>query len=61
MVDEVEGRLTHNLTHFARALRVAGLPVGPARVVDAVRAVMAATNNACPPPRLATVIEGMLL
>ncbi|MGB8622413.1 MAG: VWA domain-containing protein, partial [Paracoccaceae bacterium] len=35
-------KLTHNITHFARALRKAGLPVGPGRVIDAVRAVQAA-------------------
>ena len=35
-------RLTHNITHFARALRRAGLPVGPGRVMDAIRAVQAA-------------------
>lgn len=35
-------RLTHNITWFARALRKAGLPVGPGRVIDAVRAVQAA-------------------
>ncbi|MCR9114699.1 MAG: VWA domain-containing protein [Rhodobacteraceae bacterium] len=35
-------KLTHNITHFARALRAAGLPVGPGRVVDAIRAVEAA-------------------
>ncbi|SFE18236.1 vWA domain-containing protein [Roseivivax sediminis] len=35
-------RLAHNITHFARALRAAGLPVGPGRVIDAVRAVEAA-------------------
>jgi len=34
-------RLTHNITHFARALRAAGLPVGTGRVIDAVRAVAA--------------------
>ncbi len=34
-------KLTHNLTWFARALRKAGLPIGPGRVVDAVRAVQA--------------------
>jgi len=37
-----EGKLTHNITHFARALRKAGLPVGPGKVIDAVRAVAAA-------------------
>jgi uncharacterized protein with von Willebrand factor type A (vWA) domain len=36
------GRLADNIAHFARALRKAGLPVGPGRVVDAVRAVEAA-------------------
>ncbi|WP_238367326.1 vWA domain-containing protein [Mesobacterium pallidum] len=35
-------RLTHNITWFARALRKAGLPIGPGRVIDAVRAVEAA-------------------
>ncbi|WP_112322250.1 vWA domain-containing protein [Oceanibium sediminis] len=34
-----DGRLAENITHFARALRRAGLPVGPGRVVDAIRAV----------------------
>ncbi|EIE52524.1 VWA domain CoxE-like family protein [Citreicella sp. 357] len=32
-------RLAQNIVHFARALRRAGLPVGPGRVLDAVRAV----------------------
>jgi uncharacterized protein with von Willebrand factor type A (vWA) domain len=32
-------KLTHNITHFARALRAAGLPLGPGRVIDAIRAV----------------------
>ncbi len=36
---EGTGALTANLMHFARALRVAGLPIGPGRVIDAVRAV----------------------
>jgi len=36
------GRLLENLMHFARALRGAGLPVGPGKVLDAVRAVEAA-------------------
>lgn len=35
-------RLAANIVHFARALRAAGVPVGPGRVVDAVRAVEAA-------------------
>ena len=32
------GRLPDNITHFARALRRAGLPIGPGRVIDAIRA-----------------------
>jgi uncharacterized protein len=36
-----EGRLTRNIAHFARALRRAGLPIGPGRIVDALRAVQA--------------------
>jgi uncharacterized protein with von Willebrand factor type A (vWA) domain len=35
-------RLTENVTHFARALRRAGLPIGPGRVIEAVRALQAA-------------------
>jgi len=35
-------RLVENLTHFARALRRAGLPVGPGRVLTAIEAVAAA-------------------
>ncbi|MFN3855936.1 MAG: vWA domain-containing protein, partial [Phreatobacter sp.] len=34
--------LTENIAHFARALRVAGLPVGPGTVLDAIAAVEAA-------------------
>ena len=37
-----EGKLSHNITHFARALRKAGLPIGPGRVMDAIRAVQVA-------------------
>lgn len=36
------GRLADNIAHFARALRKAGLPIGPGRVADAVAAVAAA-------------------
>ncbi|WP_370401726.1 vWA domain-containing protein [Sulfitobacter sp. JB4-11] len=32
-------KLAGNITHFARALRRAGLPIGPGRVIDAIRAV----------------------
>ncbi len=35
-------QLARNITHFARALRRAGLPVGPGRIADAIRAVQAA-------------------
>ena len=31
------GRLAENVMHFARVLRAAGLPIGPDRVLDAVR------------------------
>lgn len=41
--DETEtGKLAENIAYFARALRAAGLPVGPAAIVDAVEAVEAA-------------------
>ena len=36
------GKLADNILHFARALRAAGVRVGPGRVVDAIRAVEAA-------------------
>lgn len=35
-------KLAQNITHFARALRKAGLPIGTGRVVDAIRAIQAA-------------------
>ena len=38
----VDGKLVQNITHFARGLRKAGLPLGTGRVMDAVRAVQAA-------------------
>lgn len=37
-----EGRLADNIAYFARALRKAGLPVGPGAVLDAITAVEAA-------------------
>jgi len=37
-----DGRLVDNIAHFARTLRRAGLPIGPGRVLEAVRAVEAA-------------------
>ena len=36
-----KGRLPENVLHFVRALRACGLPVGPAKVVDALAAVEA--------------------
>jgi uncharacterized protein with von Willebrand factor type A (vWA) domain len=33
------GRLAQNVMHFARVLRAAGLPIGPDRVIDAVKAI----------------------
>ena len=36
------GRLAQNILYFARALRAAGLPIGPGGVIDAVHAVDAA-------------------
>jgi uncharacterized protein with von Willebrand factor type A (vWA) domain len=36
------GRLSDNIAYFGRALRAAGLPVGPGAVIDAIAAVEAA-------------------
>ncbi|GBD44769.1 hypothetical protein HRbin40_02259 [bacterium HR40] len=36
---ETSGRFVRNVVHFARALRAAGLPVGPGRVLEALRAI----------------------
>src|ERR671923_1639831 len=36
------GRLAENIVYFARALRAAGIPVGPGAVLDALAAVRAA-------------------
>ncbi|WP_416897294.1 MAG: vWA domain-containing protein [Minwuia sp.] len=33
------GRFAENIMHFGRALRTAGLPVGPGRMLEAIRAV----------------------
>ncbi|WP_173931639.1 VWA domain-containing protein [Chelativorans sp. Marseille-P2723] len=37
-----QGRIADNIVYFARALRKAGLPIGPAAVTDAIQAVLAA-------------------
>ena len=39
---EDQGRFAQNIMHFGRVLRVAGLPIGPGKVIDATRAVEAA-------------------
>src|SRR6266568_4055853 len=39
---EQEGRLAENILHFARALRAAGIPIGPGTVLDALAALKAA-------------------
>ncbi|MEO8848239.1 MAG: VWA domain-containing protein [Casimicrobiaceae bacterium] len=36
-----QGRLAENVLHFVRLLRAAGIPVGPAKVIDALAAVEA--------------------
>jgi len=41
-LNDPEGRLADNIVHFARALRAAGIPVGPGSVLDALEAVKAA-------------------
>jgi uncharacterized protein with von Willebrand factor type A (vWA) domain len=40
--DKAAGRLAENIVYFARALRAAGIPVGPGAVLDALAAVRAA-------------------
>ena len=37
-----DGKMLDNLVHFCRALREAGLPVGPGQISEAVRALLAA-------------------
>src|SRR5476651_1184031 len=38
-MSEQAGRLAENILYFARALRAAGMPVGPGAVLDALEAV----------------------
>jgi uncharacterized protein with von Willebrand factor type A (vWA) domain len=40
--ESANGRLAENILYFARALRAAGLPVGPGAILDALEAVKAA-------------------
>jgi uncharacterized protein with von Willebrand factor type A (vWA) domain len=42
MAQQQPGRLAENILYFARALRAAGIPVGPGAVLDALEAVRAA-------------------
>src|SRR5207249_3012142 len=42
IVTTTEGRLAENIVYFARALRAAGIPVGPGAVLDALAALAAA-------------------
>jgi uncharacterized protein len=42
MTEERSGRLAENILYFARALRAAGIPVGPGAVLDALEAVKTA-------------------
>jgi uncharacterized protein len=41
-VEQSSGRLAENILYFARALRAAGLPVGPGAVLDALEALSVA-------------------
>src|SRR5882724_9709865 len=41
-VSPPDGKLAENILYFARALRAAGIPVGPGAVLDALEAVRAA-------------------
>src|SRR3974390_2280455 len=39
---ETQGRLAENILYFSRALRAAGIPVGPGAVLDALQALSVA-------------------
>ena len=41
-MNDPQGRLAENIVYFARALRAAGIPLGPGAVLDALAAVRAA-------------------
>jgi len=41
-MSEEQGRLAENIVYFARALRAAGIPLGPRSVIDALDALQAA-------------------
>lgn len=42
MSERVEGKLAENIVYFGRALRAAGIPVGPGAIMDALEAVKVA-------------------
>jgi uncharacterized protein len=42
VLEQADGRLAENILYFARALRAAGVPVGPGSVLDALAAVAVA-------------------
>lgn len=37
--DAGDGKIANNIMHFARVLRAAGLPVGPGKVIEGIKAV----------------------
>ena len=39
VTDVGAGKIANNIMHFARVLRAAGLPVGPGKVIEAIKAV----------------------
>ena len=41
-MSEEQGRLAENIVYFARALRAAGIPLGPRSVIDALDALQTA-------------------
>ena len=44
-IQAVDGKLPENILYFARALRDAGLRLGPSRVVEAVARLKAAFSD----------------
>ena len=53
ITEQQRGRLAENIVYFARALRKAGIPVGPGSVMDALR------SGASPPASArATIFTG---
>ena len=44
---KADGRLAENILYFARALRAAGIPVGPGAVLDALEVLKTAGVSRC--------------